>query len=107
MANILFIEDDPLVRQTVFDILSLEGHKVTLAADGEEGLPLFKQGEYDMVFTDLGLPGLSGWKVVEAVNQHRRDVPVIVMTGWPEDIIRRAVTANEVQHVLSKPFEIF
>ena len=105
-ADILFVEDDPLVRRAVFDILSLHGHKVTSAENGEEGLSMFKEGKYDLVFIDLGLPGMSGWKVVEEINRDRPDMPVIVMTGWPEDIIRQALHPPEVQDILSKPFEM-
>jgi two-component system sensor histidine kinase EvgS len=56
-AHILVIEDDPLLRETIANILYLGGHRVTLAGDGEEGISLFKRGDYSMVFTDLGMTG--------------------------------------------------
>ena len=103
-VSILIIDDDHSVRGTMQSILSLNGYTVTLAENGEEGMSRFKEGTYDMVFTDLGMPGSSGWEVVSAIKQLRNDVPVVVMTGWPEEIIRQALDPNEVQEVLVKPF---
>ena len=93
MANILIIDDDPSVRQSLFDILSSEGHHVALAQDGETGLSLLEDAEYDAVFTDLGLPGLSGTYLV-------------VLTGWPEEIIGQALDPRKVHGILSKPFDV-
>ena len=67
-ADILVIEDDPLLRETMANILSLGGHKATLAADGAKGISLFKEGDYSLVFTDLGMPGMTGWQVVDAIR---------------------------------------
>ena len=66
----------------------------------------FREGSYDMVFTDLGMPGSSGWEVVNAIQQLSNDVPVVVMTGWPEEIIRQALDPSEVQEFLIKPFDM-
>ena len=103
-VNILVIDDDPSVRGAIRDVLSMSGYVVTLAENGEEGMSRFREGAYDVVFTDLGMPGSSGWEVVSAIKQLRDDVPVVVMTGWLEEIIRQALDPNEVQEVLVKPF---
>ena len=105
-ANILVIEDEPLIRDTIADILSLDGHKVTLAENGEGGLSLFRKGRYDIVFTDLGMPGLTGWDVTRAIKGHRRDVPVIMVTGWGVGIDQSQVDRNGVDGVISKPFSM-
>ena len=106
MANILVIDDDPSVRQSLFDILSSEGHHVALAQDGETGLSLLEDAEYDVVFTDLGLPGLSGREVITAVSEHRPDTYLVVLTGWPEEIIGQALDPRKVHGILSKPFDV-
>ena len=59
---------------------------------------------YDMIFTDLGMPGLTGWDVARAIKRHRRDVPVIMVTGWGVGIDQSQVDRNGVDEVLSKPF---
>ena len=105
MASILIIDDDALVRHVLSDILSHEGHTVSTAEDGEEGVAMFEKCEYDVVFTDLGMSGMSGYQVIRAVRACREQVRVIVLTGWPEEIITQALDHQEVQGILSKPFE--
>ena len=87
-------------------MLSLGRHHVALAADGEEGIALFDVNEYDVVFTDLSMPGLSGWEVVRAIKQRRSDVPVIMVTGWGVGIDQSDVDEYGVDKVLPKPFDI-
>lgn len=105
MASILVIDDDPLVRRVLWDILSREGHTVSTADNGEEGIAMFERGEHDVVFTDLGLSGISGYQVITAVRAYREQARVIVLTGWSEEIITQALDPREVQGVLTKPFE--
>ena len=104
--HILVIDDESIIRETMASILDLEGHRVTLAADGERGIELFTSGRYDLVLTDLGMPGLSGWEVVEALKQHRMDVPVIVVTGWGVVIDQQEIDSHRIDGVLAKPFDM-
>ena len=105
-ARILVVEDEPLIRETMADVLSQGGHRVTLASEGEEGLRLFKQDEHDIVFTDLSMPGLSGWQVAAEIKRHRSDVPVVIVTGWGVLIDDSEIEASGVDGVLAKPFTI-
>ena len=105
MAAILVIDDDPMVRRVLSDILSHEGHTVTTAEDGNDGLAKFEKLGHDLVFTDLGMSGMSGYQVIRAVRAQGERVRVIVLTGWPEEIIRQALDAREVDGILTKPFE--
>jgi signal transduction histidine kinase/ActR/RegA family two-component response regulator len=105
-ARILVVEDEPLIRETMADVLLIDGHEVTLASDGEEGLRLFKRDGHDMVFTDLSMPGLSGWQVAEEIKRHRSDVPVVMVTGWGVLIDESEMEAAGVDGVLAKPFAI-
>jgi signal transduction histidine kinase len=69
VADILVIEDEPTILDTMEKILTMAGHRVTLVQDGEQGISLFRSGKFDIVFTDLGMPGLSGWEVAEAIKR--------------------------------------
>ena len=77
-----------------------------IASDGEEGLRYFAAGEFDIVFTDLGMPGLSGWEVSRAIKEHHKDIPIVMVTGWGVVIDRREMEENGVDEVLPKPFDI-
>lgn len=105
-ANVLVIEDEPRIRETLADMLHVGGHQVTLAEDGEQGIARFEEGEFDIVFTDLGMPGLSGWDVVKAIKQRRSDVPVVMVTGWGVGIDQDELKRNHVDEVLPKPFDM-
>ena len=105
-ASILVIEDEPLIRETLADMLSLGGHQVTLAESGEDGIRLFYQQEYDIVLTDLAMPGVSGWEVARSIREQRKDVPIVIVTGWGVTIERSEMEENGVDDVLPKPFDI-
>ena len=103
-TRILVIEDETIVRETMANVLSLEGHQVTLASDGESGIELFKKEQFDIVFTDLGMPGLSGWEVTRALKDHNPDTPVIIVSGLGVTIGESEIESSGVDGVLSKPF---
>jgi len=62
-ASILVIEDEEDVRELIRDILTDAGHDVETANDGSEGIEMFEKKKFDLVFTDLGMPVMSGWEV--------------------------------------------
>jgi PAS domain S-box-containing protein len=105
-ARILVIEDEDDVRQLLFDILSSEGHEVEVASDGIEGLDLFKERDFDLVCTDLGMPKVSGWQVAEEIKRIGRKVPVAIITGWDVNIMESELKEKAVNFVIQKPFQV-
>lgn len=81
MAAILLIDDDPLVRASVKLQLELGGHFVTDADDGSEGLRVFEPGCFDVVITDIIMPGIEGVETVRRLRQIDTKVTIIAMTG--------------------------
>jgi CheY-like chemotaxis protein len=79
--RVLVIDDDPNVRELVSELLGVFGLEVRDAASGTEALALFEASAYDLVVTDLAMPGMTGWGVIEAVRQHHPAPPVIMITG--------------------------
>jgi len=106
IANILVIEDEDAIRETLSEMLELGGHAITLAENGEEGLKRFSEMHFDIVFTDLGMPGISGWEVARSVRAMREDIPIIMVTGWGVGIGKEEMDENGVDEVLPKPFDI-
>ena len=80
--KILIIEDEPAIAQTLTDILSLNDHSVTVATDGDSGLRCL-QARPELVFCDVGLPGMNGFDVLRAARQqpHLGDIPFIFVTA--------------------------
>lgn len=105
-ARVLVIEDEDDVRSILSDILTDGGHEVETASDGAQGLELFSKKDFDLVFTDLGMPGMSGWQVAEKVKQINRNVPVALITGWNIEPKESEMTSNGVDLIVYKPFEV-
>jgi DNA-binding response OmpR family regulator len=102
--RILVIDDDKFVRTLLCDLLDTWGYDADPAVDGREGLALFSPGRYDVVLTDLGMPGPSGLDVVAGVRGQDAEVSVIMFTAFTGDLDadRRRLGFT----VLRKPLEI-
>jgi CheY-like chemotaxis protein len=83
MARILVIDDQPLVRDIFREALEYEGHHVTVAADGYEGVRACHNARPDLVMVDLQMPGLDGFETIRQLRT-MGDVPIIAMSGGGE-----------------------
>jgi DNA-binding response OmpR family regulator len=89
------------------DALTREGHVVTTATGGEEGIQKFRQGTFDAVLTDLGMPDVSGWEVARVVRKEGgRKVVLGLVTGWGATVSDEVMDAHGIDFVVSKPFEV-
>jgi PAS domain S-box-containing protein len=104
-ARILVIDDEEFVRSVLFRILAQVNHQVTLAEDGEKGIELFKKGKFDMVLTDLGMPGMSGWEVCRRVKKISPYTLVGMITGWGMEMSRSKMEEYGLDFFISKPFD--
>jgi PAS domain S-box-containing protein len=105
VLNILFVDDDALIREMVSDYLSERGHTVTAAEDGERGLALFDD-RVDLVITDRAMPKMNGEQLAEALKERRPEVPVILMTGFGEFMAAKGERPAGVDFILSKPVSL-
>ena len=80
--RVLLIDDQPDVRESVSDMLKALGHNVSVAADGRTALQLVQNGTFDVVLTDLRMPGMDGLDLAKRIRTLRPDVPVVLLTGW-------------------------
>jgi PAS domain S-box-containing protein len=104
-ARVLVVDDEQNIREILAEILMSGNHEVVTAADGAEALhQLRSQGNFDLVLTDLGLPGMSGYEVASAIKKLRPDLPVGLVTGWGATLDAEKARANGVDLVISKPF---
>lgn len=81
MANILVIDDEKSIRNTLQEVLEYENHKVEQATNGSEALDLFGNGSYDIVLCDIKMPGMDGIEVLEKLHEKASDVPIIMISG--------------------------
>ncbi len=102
----LVVDDEPLVREVLGDLLNQGGHEAVLVADGAEAIARFKAEPFDLVLTDLAMPGLNGWQVARAVKDHHPRTPVLIVTGWGVEISPEELQAHGVDRILSKPLQL-
>jgi CheY-like chemotaxis protein len=81
MARILVIDDEPLVRVSIEAVLGAKGHQVSLAANGREGLDKLKDGEFDLIITDLIMPEMEGIETILAIRKQCAGLRVIAISG--------------------------
>ena len=105
-AKVLVVEDEEEVRNLIADILTESGHEVVTASDGNQGIELFKEKDVDMVFSDLGMPGISGWQVAETIKGINKNVPIAIITGWNVDLEQEELRNRGVDFIAMKPFAV-
>ncbi len=103
-TRILVVDDEDFVRELLKEILEIEGCKVSLAANGTEALELFSASQFDGVFTDVGMPGMSGWELAHAIREQSEMIPIAVITGWGEAVGSNEQKEAGVDWVVAKPF---
>ena len=114
-SSILLIDDDDSLRRVMEFSLTEAGHRVRAAASGEDGLRLFEQETFDVVITDITMPGMSGMEVLAKVRQREADIPVIIITAYGTiesaveamkqgafDYITKPVSRDELRLTLEK-----
>jgi len=101
--RILWVEDDPLVRTVVTELLSRQGHTVQSAANGLEGLDTFMSGRFDLVITDRAMPEMGGDQLATTIRQIAPKKPIIMLTGFGDLMDAKGEQPAAVDAVVSKP----
>ncbi|MFN3750957.1 MAG: sigma-54-dependent transcriptional regulator [Thiobacillus sp.] len=105
-TRILLIDDEAIALTNLTHVLQREGYAVTACKDGECGLAELKKADFDLVLTDLKMPGIDGMAVLREVRARYPDVPVIMITGHAAlDSAVEAMKAG-AYHYLAKPFRL-
>ncbi len=97
--NILIIDDEPRISAVLSETLSSQGHQTSIFDSGKNGIDALKNGDYEILITDLGMPDTSGWEVINIAKQIEPNVITGVITGW--DISE----AERGKFLMTKPFE--
>ena len=102
--RILVVDDEECIRDLLRELLESEHCAVSTAAGGHEALALFESREFDAVFTDVGMPGMSGWELAGTIRRQSKEIPIAVITGWGEAVGSNEQKEAGVNWVIAKPF---
>jgi DNA-binding NtrC family response regulator len=104
--NILIVDDEDSVRDSLTSVLEREGYTVHQAGGGEEGLLLLKERQIHLVISDYNMPGMTGVDFLKLVRQRNPDVVRIMLTGDPDpQTIIRSINEGEVYRFIKKPWD--
>lgn len=106
MLSILVIDDEQSMRDFLKILLQKEGHQVQTAGDGESGLLCLQQEEFNLVISDIRMPGMSGLEVLNIIKEKHPKLPVIMITAFasPDDAV--SAMKNGAYDYISKPFNV-
>jgi signal transduction histidine kinase len=101
----LVVDDEKDIAEAIQDILQVYGHDV-VTSDPVTALDLLQSDSFDVIITDLAMPGVTGWQVSEAAKRQHPDVPVILMSGFGIEIDAEERRRQRIDAVLPKPIAI-
>lgn len=105
--TILLVEDDPVVRLLVSEVLQELGYRALTVNDGKAAVPILQSAQrIDLLVTDVGLPGINGRQVAEIARQSRPDLKVLFITGYAETAAIRGEFLAPGMDLIAKPFAL-
>lgn len=101
--RVLLVEDESNVAQALARLMQAEGIRVTIAGNGQEALDHFRNAPFDLVISDIVMPGMDGKRLAEAIAELAPDLPLILVSGY-QGSIQSALQDDHSYEVLEKPF---
>ena len=104
--TVLVVDDDPLVRGIIRDVLQSDGYSVLDARFNSEALVVLRQyqGPIHLMIADVMMPGINGRELAEMLAPSRPTMKVIYVSGYPEEVVREKLNPPEMMTFLQKPF---
>jgi CheY-like chemotaxis protein len=102
-VRVLWVDDEEIIRKTGKLFLEQLGHAVDVAASGEEAISLLAASRYDLMVTDIGMPKMSGWQLLKAINGKYSEMKVVVLSGWGAAAFDDEKAMHNIEYILGKP----
>ena len=116
--SILVVDDEPLIRKSLYEILKIEGFDTHTAVNGEDAISLFSSRSFDIVITDMKLPKMSGLELLSSIKKASPLTEVILITGYGSiesavnamkqgafDYVTKPIVDDEIKILISKIIE--
>jgi CheY-like chemotaxis protein len=106
LRRIMVVDDEEGIREILSAALSSMGYEVVTANSGGEALNLFLKSSFALVLTDLEMPGMDGWNLASRIKNRSPNIPVVVMTGQPQEDVMERIKGNSFNAAIFKPFRL-
>jgi CheY-like chemotaxis protein len=103
--RVMVVDDDEQLRMVLIEMLSLDGYHVRACPDAYSALKTLEHEKFDLLLTDLGMPGMSGLELAEIVQTTHPDMPVALITGLRAEVHEDEASKKGVRAILLKPFQ--
>jgi len=103
--HVLVVDDDEIVLETLREMVETEGYRVTTVSDGSKALPLIESSAVDLVLLNLKMPVMDGPTTLKKIREIDPDMPVILITEYPDSDLMMEALSNSPIMVLPKPLQ--
>ena len=103
--RILVVDDDPIIRKLLLEVLTNDGHQVEVAVNGLEGLKLARSEAFQLVLMDVHMPIMNGLETLIEIRRLFPRTPVAMMDSYPDQLVREAESRGALTCV-HKPFDL-
>jgi CheY-like chemotaxis protein len=105
--TVLVVEDEPVVRGVILEMLGEQGYRTLEAVDGPSGLNILRNGQrIDLLITDVGLPGMNGRQLADQARETRPDLKILFITGYAESVAISDGFLQPGMEMITKPFAL-
>ena len=105
--TVLVVEDEPVVRSVILEMLADQGYRTLEATDGPAGLRLLRDNkQIDLLITDVGLPGMNGRQLADQARETRPDLKILFITGYAESVAIADGFLQPGMEMITKPFDL-
>ena len=105
-ASVLIVDDQPDLAEMMAAMITRDGHEARVANSGPAAVAAVEERVPDLVMTDLGMPGMSGLDLADALHARWPDLPVALVTGWGPTVDPARARQSDIIQVLGKPFRM-
>ncbi len=106
IKKILIVEDEKIITNTIVALLEKMGIEYFTANNGEDALEKFKTNKFDLIFTDIFMPKMDGFKLIEEIRKIDREIPIIVISGYIDNETIRKILELGANKYIEKPFSL-
>lgn len=109
--NILLIDDEELIIRSLIKLLEKKGYQVLVAKNGQDAIAMVEEEQFDLIVADIRMPGINGVETIEAIydifnKTNVSKTPVIFITGYADEDIKKKAEALKPVAYIYKPFDI-